>query len=160
MERFHEIDQEFVETIGLVAAMHDVGKIGTPDDILNKEGPLESWQWDVMKEHTINGAYILSTHPAEMAKQIALFHHEKFNGGGYPYGIAERMIPLPARIVSLADVYDALRMKRSYKEAFTHEKACEIIEKDSETHFDPLLTSIFLEAEDRIASIYSKAADE
>jgi HD-GYP domain-containing protein (c-di-GMP phosphodiesterase class II) len=102
---FDEVNREFINNIGFVAAMHDVGKIGTPDDILNKEGPLSDWEWGVMKEHTKNGAYILSTYSSDMAKKIALFHHEKWNGTGYPYGMNQTLIPLPARIVTLTDVY-------------------------------------------------------
>ncbi len=153
------IDHDFIDTIGFVAAMHDVGKIGTPDDILNKDGPLDDWEWDVMKEHTINGAYILNTYPAEMAKQIALFHHEWWDGSGYPYEISGDMIPLAARIVSLADVYDALRMKRSYKVAFSHEKACEILEEGENTHFDPNLCKVFLENHTTLSDVYQRFED-
>jgi putative two-component system response regulator len=156
---YPEIDQEFIEAIGIVAAMHDVGKIGTPDDILNKDGKLEHWEWEVMKEHTINGAYILSTHPEEMAKHIALFHHEWFDGSGYPYGISDQMIPLPSRIVALADVYDALRMERSYKKAFSHRLACQEIERGRGNHFDPEISGVFLEMGDEIARVFSDLAE-
>ena len=156
---YAEIDYEFVDTISFVAAMHDVGKIGTPDDILNKGGPLEDWEWDVMREHTINGAYILNTYPAPMAKQIALFHHEWWNGSGYPYAISGTMIPLEARIVALADVYDALRMKRAYKKAFTHDEACEEIGKGVESHFDPELAEIFLDSSEMLNDVYERLKD-
>ncbi len=157
--RAEEIDFEFIDTISFVAAMHDVGKIGTPDDILNKDGPLEEWEWDVMKEHTINGAYILNTYPALMAKQIALFHHERWDGGGYPYQMSGEMIPTAARIVALADVYDALRMKRSYKPAFPHEKACEEIENGLGSHFDPDFGGVFLAAEETMRDVYERLGD-
>ncbi len=153
------IDHDFIDTISFVAAMHDVGKIGTPDDILNKDGPLEDWEWDVMKEHTINGAYILNTYPADMAKQIALFHHEWWDGSGYPYAMAGEMIPLSARIVSLADVYDALRMERAYKEAFSHEKACEILDEGKGTHFDPAPCEVFLENHETLSDVYARFED-
>ena len=153
------IDGEFIDAIGYLASMHDVGKIGTPDDILNKEGPLEDWQWDIMKEHTINGAYILSTYPSPLAKEIALFHHEKWSGKGYPYALSEDMIPLAARIVSIADVYDALRMKRSYKTAFTHSQACEEISAGKESHFDPVLADVFLSLHQEMENIYTSLAD-
>lgn len=156
---YKKVDIEFFEDIGFLAAMHDVGKIGTPDDILNKTGPLDKREWEIMKEHTINGAYILSTYSNPMAKQIALFHHERWDGTGYPYNIAGRMIPLSARIVALADVYDALRMKRSYKEAFSHEKAAEIIIESGGTHLDPNLVVYFKKLEHRFIRIYDSLAD-
>ncbi|HON14162.1 MAG TPA: HD domain-containing protein, partial [Treponema sp.] len=118
---YEEVDRDFIEDIGFLASMHDVGKIGTPDDILNKEGPLSDWEWTIMKEHTKNGAFILSTYPNPMAREIALNHHERWDGTGYPFQLEGPMIPLSARIVTIADVYDALRMKRSYKEAYDHE---------------------------------------
>ncbi|MBI9099191.1 MAG: HD-GYP domain-containing protein [Spirochaetaceae bacterium] len=157
---YPEIDEDFIEDIGFLAAMHDVGKIGTPDDILNKSGSLEIWERDVMNEHTKNGAYILSTYPNPMAKQIALSHHEKWDGSGYPFGMANQMIPLCARIVALADVYDALRMKRSYKESFSHEKTKEIIVNLSGTHFDPDLIKCFQRNDEHFDKIFSDLTDE
>jgi HD-GYP domain-containing protein (c-di-GMP phosphodiesterase class II) len=156
---YQEIDRDFIDHIAFLAAMHDVGKIGTPDDVLNKAGPLEDWEWDVMKEHTKNGAYILSTYPNPMARQIALFHHEWWDGSGYPYKIANNMIPLAARIVSLADVYDALRSKRSYKEAFSHNKSYELMVKDSGKHFDPDLINVFSRIHFEFDTIYIELAD-
>lgn len=158
--RFPEVDREFIENIGFLAAMHDVGKIGTPDDILNKQGPLDDREWKIMQEHTINGAYILSTYPNAIAKDIALFHHEKWDGSGYPYKITKDLIPLAARIVSISDVYDALRMKRSYKDHFSHEKAKGIILNGSGSHFDPRLVDVFLSSENEFIKIYSELADE
>lgn len=156
---YPEIDEDFVEDIGFLGAMHDVGKIGTPDDILNKAGPLEPWERDVMNEHTKNGAYILSTYPNSMAKQIALSHHEKWDGTGYPFGMANQMIPLCARIVALADVYDALRMKRTYKDAFSHEKAKDIIEGLSGIQFDPELVKCFLKFDSKFNEIFCSLID-
>jgi putative two-component system response regulator len=158
-ERFPEIDREFIDNIGFLAAMHDVGKIGTPDDILNKQGPLDEKEWKVMQGHTINGAYILSTYPNPIAKEIALFHHERWDGAGYPYQFAENMIPLSARIVSIADVYDALRMKRSYKDPYSHEESAAVVEQGSETHFDPVLISYFSRLKEDFRAIYSRLAD-
>lgn len=112
-----------------------------------------------MREHTKNGAYILSTYPAPMAGQIALFHHEWWDGTGYPYKLSADMIPLAARIVALADVYDALRMKRAYKDAFSHEAACSEIEKGANDHFDPELTALFLEEEHAMKAVYEELAD-
>ncbi|MBN2736584.1 MAG: HD domain-containing protein [Spirochaetales bacterium] len=157
--KFKEVDLEYIENISFLAAMHDVGKIGTPDDILNKKGSLEDWEWEIMKEHTINGAFILSTYPNPMAKEIALHHHEKWNGTGYPYGISQEMIPLAARIVAIADVYDALRMKRSYKDAYSHVEVKTIIAQGNGIHFDPYLIDRFMKVESRFAEIYDQLKD-
>ena len=151
---YEEISEEFIDDIGFLAAMHDVGKIGTPDDILNKSGPLDDWEREIMNEHTKNGAYILSTYPKSMARDIALSHHEKWDGSGYPYGIFEEMIPLCARIVCIADVYDALRSERCYKEAFSHEKSVDIMKKGRGKHFDPALLDLFLELNKEFDSIF------
>jgi putative two-component system response regulator len=96
-----------------------------------------------MKEHTVNGAFLLATYPDPIAREIALNHHEKWSGQGYPYQIEGEMIPLAARIVSIADVYDALRMKRSYKAAMPHQKAVSIIMEGGGTQFDPNLLKYF-----------------
>jgi putative two-component system response regulator len=112
-----------------------------------------------MKEHTKNGAFILSTYPNPMAKEIALCHHEKWNGQGYPFQIEGSMIPLSARIVAIADVYDALRMKRSYKEAVPHNMTVKKIAESSGIHFDPALTSIFLTITDQFNAIYEANKD-
>jgi len=140
---YRRIDTDYIDNIGFLASMHDVGKIGTPDDILNKEGPLSEWEWSIMREHTINGGFILSTYPNPMAKDIALCHHEHWDGAGYPYKLEQDMIPLSSRIVAIADVYDALRMVRSYKPAFDHSTAMEIIMDEKGTHFDPSLLKVF-----------------
>jgi putative two-component system response regulator len=154
------VDADFIDNIGFLAAMHDVGKIGTPDDILNKEGPLSDFEWSVMKEHTINGAFILSTYPNPMAREIAIAHHEKWNGQGYPYQLSGETIPLSARIVSIADVYDALRMKRSYKPPFTHEVAMKKILESKGTQFDPDLVDVMLTVADRFNELYEKYSDD
>ena len=158
-EVYKRIDADFIDNIGFLAAMHDVGKIGTPDDILNKEGPLSDWEWAVMREHTKNGAFILSTYPNPMAKEIALSHHEKWNGTGYPFQLEGEMIPLAARIVTIADVYDALRMERSYKPALSHELSMEKIVEGSGSHFDPKLINVFKDISEDFAKIYSKLSD-
>ena len=154
-----EVDQQFVESIGQVAALHDMGKIGTPDDILNKAGQLESWEWEVMKQHTTNGAYILSTYPNPMASEIALRHHERWDGTGYPHGLSGDLIPLSARIVAVADVYDALRMRRPYKEAYTHRMAMEKMRAERGTHFDPFLIDRFVAIADTFDGIFNELAD-
>jgi putative two-component system response regulator len=156
---YERIDADFIDNIGFLASMHDVGKIGTPDDILNKEGPLSDWEWTVMKEHTKNGAFILSTYPNPMAKEIALSHHEKWNGSGYPFNLEGDMIPLAARIVSIADVYDALRMERSYKPAVDHKTTVEKMMESKSTQFDPSLIEVFYAIAGDFEDIYEKNKD-
>jgi putative two-component system response regulator len=157
---YDRIDADFIDNIGFLASMHDVGKIGTPDDILNKEGPLSDWEWTVMQEHTKNGAFILSTYPNPMAKEIALSHHEKWNGTGYPFQLEQDMIPLAARIVSIADVYDALRMERSYKPAFTHEVTVEKMLEGKGTQFDPALFEVFYSISHEFDRLYEENKDK
>ena len=157
--KYNRIDADFIDNIGFLASMHDVGKIGTPDDILNKEGPLSDWEWTVMREHTKNGAFILSTYPNPMAKEIALSHHERWDGSGYPYQLSGEMIPLAARIVTIADVYDALRMERSYKPALDHEVTFHKMVEGSESHFDPFLTEIFSSIHEDFKKIYNENKD-
>jgi len=158
-EAFKRIDAEFIENIGFLASMHDIGKIGTPDDILNKEGPLTDWEWAVMREHTKNGAFILSTYPDPMAKEIALSHHEKWNGTGYPFQLEGEMIPLAARIVTITDVYDALRMERSYKPSLSHEISVSKIIEQSGSHFDPRLIEVFKTISGDFEAIFNENAD-
>jgi putative two-component system response regulator len=112
-----------------------------------------------MREHTKNGAFILSTYPNPMAKEIALSHHEKWNGTGYPFRLEGDMIPLAARIVTIADVYDALRMERSYKPSLSHEVSIQKIIEQSGMHFDPKLVDVFKTAMDDFAIIYKNNAD-
>ena len=156
---YERVDADFIDNIGFLASMHDVGKIGTPDDILNKEGPLSDWEWTVMQEHTKNGAFILSTYPHPMAKEIALSHHERWNGSGYPFRLEGEMIPLAARIVSIADVYDALRMKRSYKPALSHNAALDKMIEARSTQFDPSLIDVFQNIADEFSKIYEDLTD-
>ncbi|MDR2369919.1 MAG: HD domain-containing protein, partial [Treponema sp.] len=130
-----------------------------PDDILNKEGPLSDWEWTVMREHTKNGAFILSTYPNPMAKEIALSHHERWDGSGYPFQLEGEMIPLAARIVTIADVYDALRMERSYKPALNHELTESKMLEEAGTHFDPFLIEVFHSIAVDFNDIYEKNKD-
>jgi putative two-component system response regulator len=156
---YPSVDADFIDNIGFLASMHDVGKIGTPDDILNKEGPLSDWEWTVMQEHTKNGAFILSTYPNPMAKEISLSHHEKWASGGYPFQLEGDMIPLSARIVSIADVYDALRMERSYKPAFNHSITVEKMMEAKGTQFDPGLLDIFYAIAVEFDELYERNKD-
>ena len=157
--KYNRVDADFIDNIGFLASMHDVGKIGTPDDILNKEGPLSDWEWSVMREHTKNGAFILSTYPNPMAKEIALSHHERWDGSGYPYQLSGEMIPLAARIVSIADVYDALRMERSYKPGFNHDAAIKKMVEGKDTQFDPFLIEVFSSVGDDFKKIFDENQD-
>lgn len=140
--------------IGLFARLHDIGKIGIPREILNKRGRLTSQEFDVMKKHTDIGYYLLEgLKVSQEGLEIIKYHHEKWDGTGY-YGLEEESIPQSARIVAIADVYDALRMERPYKNAFTHEEALEIILGDRGTHFDPEITDIFSQYEEEIENMY------
>ncbi|MGE0827519.1 MAG: HD-GYP domain-containing protein [Candidatus Binatia bacterium] len=152
--------------ISAAAPMHDVGKIGVPDEILLKKGPLTPDEWEVMKKHAGLGASLLKGTPSpllEMAGQIALTHHERWDGSGYPQGIQREDIPLVGRIVMLADQYDALRSARPYKAAFSHEQTCEIIlNGDGRTlphHFDPQLLDAFRDLREELRMIYGHLCD-
>jgi putative two-component system response regulator len=149
-----QLTDEVVESIGELAMLHDIGKVGISDAILNKPGPLTPHEFEVMKTHTTIGAetihQIQKRFPRyaflEWARQIALSHHERWDGAGYPQGLKGKDIPLPARIVAIADVFDALTTKRVYKEAFTVEKAIETMTVARGEHFDPLLFDCFLDS--------------
>ena len=128
--------------------MHDIGKIGTPDSILRKPARLDDDERKEMEKHTIIGASIIGKHETPllaMARRVALTHHEKWDGSGYPNGLAAEDIPLEGRIVAIADVFDALTSERPYKNAWPVEKATNLIQEESGTHFDPGLTPRFLE---------------
>ena len=148
-----------VQNIRFAAPMHDVGKIGTPDHILLKPGKLTDQEFDLMKTHTTIGAKILGNSKAkilQVAEQIALSHHEKWNGKGYPRGLSGDKIPLVGRIVALADTFDALTSKRPYKEPYPVAIALEIIKKERGQHFDPDVVDVFLENIDEILKIKSE----
>jgi putative two-component system response regulator len=134
------------ELLGRVAALHDIGKIGIPDCILLKAGPLSVAEWDTMKTHTTIGARILSSGRSEfmhLAQEIAQSHHERWDGLGYPDGLKGTRIPLAARIVSIADVFDALSSDRPYRPAYSMEDSFTAIELGSQTLFDPSLVEVF-----------------
>lgn len=147
------LDDDFVENILWAAPMHDVGKIGIPDHVLRKPGKLDADEWAIMKQHTTIGAEILKDASADfiiMAAAIALNHHEKWDGSGYPQGLKGTDIPLAGRIVALADVFDALTSERPYKDPFPLKKAFAIIKEGRGSHFDPELVNAFLAIEDEI----------
>lgn len=157
---YPQIDADFIDNISSLAAIHDIGKIGTPDYILQKKGKLTDVEWSVMREHTINGTLILANYPVPMAKEITLSHHEKWDGSGYPYKLAGAMIPLSARIVAIADVYDALRMKRSYKEGIPHKETVAHIAQGAGNHFDPTLIEVFKDIAKEFDYIWKQNKDQ
>jgi PAS domain S-box-containing protein len=149
------ITSQYIDDIYFSSILHDIGKVGIPDSILLKPGKLTREEFDIIKRHSTIGGDVLKQVSANtegrsfltIGMQIAYFHHEKWDGSGYPRGLKKYEIPLSARIVALADVYDALTSKRSYKEAFSHERAKDIIVGDRGKHFDPEIVEAFLEHE-------------
>ena len=158
-----DIDNDWVRTVSITAALHDIGKVGIPDTVLRKPGPLTDEERRVMQRHTYIGGDTLLDIKRKWqddlfictAAEIALSHHERWDGTGYPYGLSGQDIPLAARVVALADVYDALRSKRVYKEAMTHEAACKLIRKGSGSHFDPDIVKAF----DAVEQQFLRTAD-
>ena len=143
--------------------MHDVGKIGIPDRILLKPGKLDEQEWEIMKTHTTIGGLIIGDHPSELlrtAKMIALTHHERWDGSGYPNELKGENIPIYGRIAAIADVFDALTSKRPYKEAWTVEDSLEEIKRGSGSHFDPKVVESFLAAMPDILNIRAEHQDE
>ncbi len=151
------------ESILLAAPMHDIGKIGVPDHILQKPGKLTPDEWEIMKMHTLYGSKILEgSHVGyiRFAEVIALTHHEKWDGSGYPFGIKGDKIPLVGRIMAIADVFDALTSRRPYKKAFSVEKSFEIINQGRGTHFDPDIVDAFFSITGQILEVKEKYTDE
>ena len=155
-------NDEWVNHIFHASPMHDVGKIGISDAILLKPGKLSPEEWEQMKMHTLYGAEIFADENdpmLQMAKNIALTHHEKWDGSGYPYGLKGEEIPLEGRIVAIADVLDALMSKRPYKEAWTLEESLAYIEKSAGTHFDPNLVPLLKTLHPQIMEIREQYPD-
>jgi putative two-component system response regulator len=150
LARILGLDEEFIDNIFFASPMHDIGKIGIPDHILLKPSSLTPDEWEVMKGHTLMGFTILGNSKSsylKMGAEIALNHHERWDGGGYPNGKRGEAIPLSARILNICDIYDALRSKRQYKLGYDHLKTMDIITRgDDRTqpkHFDPMILSAF-----------------
>ena len=157
----------FIDTLYQTASLHDIGKVGTPDAILLKPGKLTPAEFGEMKKHCALGANTLATvlkrHPDNQflrtGVDVARSHHEKWDGGGYPDGLKGTAIPLAARIVALADFYDALTSNRCYRPAFSHEDTCRMIQEGSGTHFDPDVAAAFSSLEGQFRRIRQEMHD-
>lgn len=155
------LTEEYIHNIIRSASLHDIGKIGISDNILLKQGSFDKDELDYMKQHTILGGIalqkVIDASNGEgflyIARDMALCHHEKWDGTGYPSGLSECSIPLCARIMAIADVYDALTSKRPYKQPFTHSKAVEIILDGRGTHFEPCIVDIFKSVSHKFSEI-------
>ena len=162
----YDVNRKFVLEIERNASAHDIGKVGIPDEILKKPGKLDPDEWKIMKTHAAIGADIfkslregLQVFDAEFyrfAEDIARYHHERWDGTGYPEGLEQLEIPLAARIVAIADVFDALTSKRHYKEPFSFERSLEMIRESAGTHLDPILVDVFLKHQDKAWLVYQE----
>lgn len=162
------VDRQFIDNIYAASPLHDIGKVGVPDNVLLKPAKLDDPEWEVMKCHPIIGAETLRAvdrqHPGnnfiKTGIAIAEFHHERWDGTGYPYGLRGDRIPLEARILALGDVYDALTSRRCYKEPFSHSNSREIILEGAGKHFDPEIVNAFVEVESEFIRIRTFYRDE
>ncbi len=155
--------QEKIDFIRVAGPMHDVGKIGIPDEILRKPGKLTPKEFEIIKKHPQIGAQILtdSSIPLlQMAQEIALYHHEKWDGSGYPHGLKKEAIPESAQIVALVDVYDALSNDRIYRDALPEEKVLSILEEGKGSHFNPHIFAYFLEVLPQLREILKEHGDK
>jgi putative two-component system response regulator len=156
-----EVTAEYIRLIYLTSPLHDIGKVGIPDCVLLKPGRLNDNEFEIMKTHAALGAQTLDAalrqfpgvNFLQMARDIAACHHERFDGTGYPNKMSGTSIPLCARIVALADVYDALTSKRVYKDAMNHQVARSMIVEGAGTHFDPDIVEAFVQNEARFTAI-------
>ena len=166
----YRIDPREVDLLSKSSPLHDVGKVGVRDSILLKPGPLTPAEFEEMKKHTIYGAEALAkaesasgitddTSFLKTAQEIALTHHEKWDGTGYPFGLKGKNIPLSGRLMAIADVYDALISERVYKKAMSHKTAADMIRNSSGTHFDPEIVHVFEALEDEFLAINLKHTD-
>ena len=162
------LTDEYVENLCLAAPMHDIGKIAVPDVVLQKPGKLTEEEFEIIKQHTKRGGKIVeetfghlgNDGYARMAYEVAKYHHEKWNGCGYPEGLKRKEIPLCARIMAIADVFDALSEKRCYREAMPFEKCFKIIEEGSGQHFDPMLVEVFLDIRKKVEKAHRDINNE
>ncbi|MCG6152444.1 HD domain-containing phosphohydrolase [Leptospira bandrabouensis] len=159
----HGYSNEAAEEILNAAPMHDVGKIGIPDYIIQKPGKLTPEEWEIMKRHPEIGAEIIGDHHSsllKLARSIAITHHEKFDGSGYPYQLKGEQIPLEGRIIAIADVFDALTTVRPYKKAWEVVDAVDFLKKESGSHFDPDLVQKFISVLPKILEIKNQWPEE
>jgi len=159
-----DFPEKFKDEIYNYSVLHDIGKIFVSKEILNKPGKLTSEEWETVKKHTIYAKKLLDNPHFKVALNIAMYHHENYDGTGYPKGLKDDEIPIEAQIVKIVDVYDALRSGRPYKKAFSHEEAMKIIiEGDGRTmpsHFNPKILDIFKSLSDEIRKIYEQSNEE
>lgn len=156
------LTKDYIKNLCQAAPMHDIGKIAVPDVVLQKPGKLIDEEFDIIKQHTVNGGRIIQDTfghleddlYTKMAYQVATYHHEKWNGRGYPEGLKRRAIPLCARIMAVADVFDAISEKRCYREAMPMDKCFQIIEEGSGQDFDPIIAEVFLDIRDKVEEIH------
>ncbi|MFC3093929.1 two-component system response regulator [Alteromonas sediminis] len=154
--------EDWCELLYNAAPMHDIGKIGIPDRVLLKPAKLDEDEWEIMKMHANYGAEIIGEHPSpllQLAKEVAINHHEKWNGKGYPNGLKGEEIPLSARIVAIADVFDALTSERPYKKAWSEEKAVALLKEEAGEHFDPTLVPLFISCLPKVREIQQQYRD-
>jgi HD-GYP domain-containing protein (c-di-GMP phosphodiesterase class II) len=157
LAREYGMNQKYCEDIEVFAPMHDIGKVGILDSILRAPRKLSPEEFEIMKTHTLLGYNIIKgKEEFEMAAAITLHHHERFDGTGYPHGLEGKNIPLSAQITAIADVYDALRSKRPYKEPWTHADAVAQIVKGSGSHFDPDLIRLFSRLNERFEAVFNE----
>ncbi|MBN2795334.1 MAG: HD domain-containing protein [Clostridia bacterium] len=168
--KHYPLDEEFIQLLRISIPLHDIGKIGIKDDYLLKPGKLTDEEFEIMKTHTTIGAHLLEVlherirayeiNYFQMARSIAYFHHERFDGLGYPMGLKGNEIPIEAQITSIVDVFDALMSKRPYKESFTMEKSISIIMSSKGKQFNPELVDVLIAEKKRIEEIYHILKDE
>ena len=164
MDEDFGFEERFLELVIRSAPMHDLGKIGVDDAVLRKQGRFTDEEYSIMKKHSEIGYHMVSEILSDVeeedfvcvAENVAHYHHEKIDGTGYPIGLKGEEIPIEARIMALADVFDALVSKRCYKEAFSYDKAFEIIENEAGTHFDARLAGVFLRCRPQLEEYYNK----
>jgi response regulator RpfG family c-di-GMP phosphodiesterase len=157
------MSEDFKEVLFHAAPLHDIGKVGIPDSILLKPGKLSDPEFEIMKTHTTIGYDILANKESPyltMGSTIALTHHERYNGTGYPYGLTRNAIAVEGRIVAIADVFDALTTRRPYKEPWSFERALAYLQSEKGRHFDPELITHFEMNLDKILNVYNKLRDE
>ena len=162
------LTKDYIKNLVMAAPMHDIGKISVPDAILQKPGKLTEEEFEIMKSHSEKGGRIIKetfgnlddAQYVEMAYQVATFHHEKWNGKGYPRGLKDTEIPLCARIMAIADVFDAVSERRCYRDAMPIEQCFEIIKDGRERDFEPLLVDVFLEIRDDVEEIHQRVMNQ